>query len=73
MSIVFSMKGKQEISSKYHQLFKKCNSQYISISCVVQLIDFNQMDSVMPALETLWLYMRDSACRWLIVENGKIF
>ena len=28
--------GKQKISSKYHQLVKKCNSQNVSISCVVQ-------------------------------------
>ena len=33
--------GKQKLSSKYHQLFEKCNSLHVSISCVVQLIDFN--------------------------------
>ena len=42
--------GKQEISSKYHQLVEKCNSLHVSISCVVQLVDLSQMDSVMPAL-----------------------
>ena len=36
-----NMEGKQEISSKYHQLVEKCNSLHFSISCVVQLIDFN--------------------------------
>ena len=39
---------KQRISSKYDQLVEKCNSLHVSISCVVQLIDFNYM-SVMPA------------------------
>ena len=33
--------GKQKISSKYHQLVEKCNSLHVSISIVVQLIDFN--------------------------------
>ena len=33
--------GKQKISSEYHQLVEKCNSLHVSISCVVQLIDFN--------------------------------
>ena len=33
--------GKQKTSSKYHQLVGKCNTLYVSISCVVQLIDFN--------------------------------
>ena len=32
---------KQKISSKYHQLVEKCNSLHVSISCVVQLNDFN--------------------------------
>ena len=32
---------KQNLSSKYHQLVANCNSLHISISCVVQLIDFN--------------------------------
>ena len=42
--------GKQKISSKYHQLVEKCNSLHASISCVIQLVDLSQMDSVMPAL-----------------------
>ena len=33
--------GKQKIPSIYHQFVEKCNSLYVSISCVVQLIDFN--------------------------------
>ena len=37
------------MSTEYHQLVEKCNSLQISITCVAQLIDFNQMDSVMPA------------------------
>ena len=41
------MKGK--ISSKYHQLVQKCNRLHVSISCVIQLIDFSEMDSVIPA------------------------
>ena len=42
--------GKQKISSKYHQLVEKCNSPHISIRCVMQLIDFNKIGSVIPAL-----------------------
>ena len=34
-----TMVGKQEISIK--QLVEKCNNLHISISCVVQLIDFS--------------------------------
>ena len=34
-----TMVGKQKISIK--QLVEKCNNLHISISCVVQLIDFN--------------------------------
>ena len=30
-----------KIYSKYHQLVEKCNSQQVSIGCVVQLPDFN--------------------------------
>ena len=41
---------KQKICSKYHQLFQKCNSLHVSISCDVELIDFNNMDSIMQAL-----------------------
>ena len=41
--------GKQKISSKYHQLVEKCNSLRVLISCVMQLIDFDYMDNVMPA------------------------
>ena len=41
--------GKQKISSKYNQLTEKCKSLHVSISCVLQLIDFHKMDSVMPA------------------------
>ena len=41
--------GKKKISSKFHQLVEKCNSLHVSISCVVQIINFNYMDSVMPA------------------------
>ena len=33
--------GKQKISSKCNQLIEKSNSLHVSISCVVQLIDFN--------------------------------
>ena len=33
--------AKQKISSKYHQFVVKCNSLHVSISCVVQLIEFN--------------------------------
>ena len=33
--------GKQEIPSKYHQLVEKYNSLHVSISCVMQIIDFN--------------------------------
>ena len=40
--------GKQKISSKYHQLVEKCNRLYVSISCVVQLIGFNYLDSLIP-------------------------
>ena len=42
--------GIQKISSKYHQLVVICNKLHVSISCVLQLIDFNQMDSAMAAL-----------------------
>ena len=44
------MVEEQKISSKYHQLVEKCNGQNLSISCVMRLIDFNYMDSVMSAL-----------------------
>ena len=41
----FSTKGKTlkklEVSNKFHQLVEKCNNLHVSISCVVQLIDFN--------------------------------
>ena len=40
------------ISIKHHQLVEKCNSIDVSTSCVVQVIDFNQMDRVMPALKS---------------------
>ena len=33
--------GKQKISRKYRKLVEKCNSLHVSISCVVQLTDFN--------------------------------
>ena len=33
--------GKQKISNKYHQLVEKCKNLHVSISCVVQLIDFD--------------------------------
>ena len=43
-------------SSKYQQLVEKCNSQQISINCVVQLINFNGMDIAMPALnKQVWI------------------
>ena len=41
----------KKISSKYCQLFEKCNNLHVLISCVVQLIDFNSMYSVIPPLE----------------------
>ena len=40
--------GKQKIRSKYHQLVEKCNRLHVSISCVIQLVGFNYMVSVMP-------------------------
>ena len=33
--------GKWKLSNKSHQLDEKCNTQHVSISCVVQLIGFN--------------------------------
>ena len=33
--------GKQKIFNKYHQLIEKCDSLHVSISGVIQLIDFN--------------------------------
>ena len=44
-------KENKKISSKYRQLFEKCNNLYVLISCVIQLIDFNSMYSVIPVLE----------------------
>ena len=32
---------KTENISKYHQFIEKCNSLHVSITCVVQLNDFN--------------------------------
>ena len=49
--------GKQKISSKYHQLVEKCNSLQVSISCVVQPIDFKKK-SVMPALSFICFLLR---------------
>ena len=49
---------KQRISSKYDQLVEKCNSLHVSISCVVQLIDFNYMDSECNAGLTYGEYTR---------------
>ena len=40
---------KQEASSKYHLLVERCNSQHVSVSCLVKLVDFNKMNSVMSA------------------------
>ena len=36
-----SVIGKQKISRKCHQLAEKRNSLRVSVSCVVQVIDFN--------------------------------
>ena len=35
-----NVEEKQNIS-KYHQFIEKCNSLHVSITCVVQLNDFN--------------------------------
>ena len=42
--------GEQKIPSKYHQLVEKFNGQNLSSSCVMHLINFNYMDSVIRAL-----------------------
>ena len=42
--------GEQKMPSKYHQLVEKFNGQNLSSSCVMHLINFNYMDSVMQAL-----------------------
>ena len=39
----------ENMYSKYQKLVEKCNSLHVSTICVVQLIDFNEMDSVIPA------------------------
>ena len=38
------------MSSKYHQLAEKCINLQVSVSCLVQIIDFNQMDSIMQVM-----------------------
>ena len=43
---------KQNICSKYHQLIANCNSLHVSISCVVQFIDFNHGNIIQEGMST---------------------